>query len=467
MGAFDIQGINCVFQLKIDDLYKTVVCAKSFTFNPVTDMKETTTVGSGFWKEFRPRKLSYTITFNGMFQVLALNTQEKIKTMFDYQIGFLPLPYRLIFTDNSSNVMVVEGWIYVTSTLLDASPANLVNGTIELQGNGMPVISNVIPDLANINIISLGDHSISAVFQFKLFDSTGAIVFDSGQLPGASGGNLTHPVNVTGTVQKGTYSIFWQSQANSVGNAFQLDAPPTRSAVYNNSLTNENTYGIQDYDFTANRTVTFTLGVPAPPPGCVPPFFPGATTILPATIGTPWSSAFPISGSDPFTLSNITKPAWIIMEIVPLPGSYFVTMYGMPVGSSGTYDISFDLNNPCGTVHFAGSVVVSDASTDQPIINWDFSQLDTPSSGEMKIFINGAYSFSATSTQSGSFTVNPGDTVEVQVVGLGTVEKRLFVDNVTDSINLYTGTASLSIKTFSWATIGGKTYSIEAGSSDA
>lgn len=461
MGVFDIQGINCVFQLKIGDDYKTVVCAKSFTFNPITDMKETTTVGSGFWKEFRPRRLSYTITFNGMFQVES-GAQEKIKTMFDYQIGFLPLPYRLIYTDNSSNVMVVDGWAYVTSTLLDASPVNLVNGTVELQGNGPIVVSDVIPDLANITIESLGDNSILAEFQFKLFDSTGAIVFDSGQLPGASGGNLTHPVNVTGQVQKGTYSIFWQALAQSIGNVFQLDAPPTKTEFFNDLLINESTFGVQAFDFTANRLVSFTLGPPTPPPACVPPVISGSPTLPDGQVGTPYSTSFAITGSTNFNLSNITKPSWLILTVNNIPGSSSIQFSGTPDADGAGITVSFDINNACGMVSFSDTIDIAAAPVTTSTLIWEFdSPGDASGPWLYRIFVNGVQIVYADASGNGFWFVNPGDFIQLFISSSSFTHplKTVTVINTTDSITMADETGLPSVD-FDWTAGTGKTYTV-------
>lgn len=457
MGVFDIQGINCVFQLKIGDDYFTVVCAKSFTFNPITDMKETTTVGSGFWKEFRPRKLSYTITFNGMFQVVALGTQEKIKTMFDYQIGFLPLPYRLIYTDNSSNIMAVDGWAYVTSTLLDASPVNLVNGTIELQGNGPITVLDQIPDLANITIESLGDNSILARFQFKLFDSTGAIVFDSGQLPGASGGNLTHPVNVIGTVQKGTYSIFWQAYAQSIGNAFQLDAPPTKTELFNDLLINESTFGVQEFDFTANRLVSFTLGTPAPPPVCVAPGFTSGLNNPTATVGTYWLGTIVLSGSQPFTISNVTKPVWMSWSLA----GNVLTFEGNPEAGIDQI-ISFDVSNACGSNSYNDNIDVS-SNPDGITLIANYTEAGTsPAIGcIMRVYVNAALVYAFTITNSGTMIINPGDVVEVQVAGPTAAIKHIDVQDTIDG-EIHNNTATGVIISYLFTAIIGHDYTINA-----
>lgn len=458
MGAFDIQGKNCLFQLKIGDDYFTVVCAKSFTFNPVTDMKETTTVGSGFWKEFRPRKLSYTITFNGMVQVESLVTQEKIKTMFDYQIQFLPLNYRMIYTDNSGNVMVVEGTVYVTSNLFDASPVNLVNGTTELQGNGAITISDVIPDLANLNIVCTGDPSITALVQFKLFNANGDTIFDSGQLPEASGGNLTHPFNVTLQIQKGSYSYWWQVTCDSIGNAFQLDAPPTASTIFNDNTTNDGTFGVQEYDFTANRTVTFTLGTPTPPPACVAPSIPGSPTLHDGQVSIPWATSFPISGSAPFGITINNRPSWMAITIVDNgSGSYYVQFAGTPDATGTGVAVNIDITNACGSVNFSDTIDVAAAPVTTSTIAWEFVENGV---GILRIYNNSVLVVDVTANSSGSFIANAGDVIEAQVLGvIGLTTKFLEVRNVTDTTTLYSSSSG-STRTYSFTVIAAKTYSI-------
>lgn len=421
-SANDIQGRNCIFQMKIDDDYQDVLCAKTFSLNRTYELKETTTKQSGFDKEFRPRRKSYTISFNGVVQTVADANKPTIKTLFDNGEDFLPIPYRIIYEDNSGNVMVITGQVYLTSAVFSANPINLLDGTIEMQGNGPIEISDVVPDLANINIVSLGDNSILATFQFKLFDSTGAIVFDSGQLPSASGGNLTHPVSVTGTVQKGTYSIFWQADAQSAGNAFQLDAPPTKSEIFNNVLTNESTYGIQEYDFTANRTVTFTLGVPVPPPVCVPPAFLTGLNNPTATVGTPWTGTVTISGSQPFSISNITKPAWMSISL----SGNTVTLSGNPE-SGIDQAIIFDITNTCGTATYNDSIDVS-SNPDGITLTWNYTESGIlAGASAMRVYVNATLMALVLTPGSNAAIINAGDFVEIQIVGVSGVNKHIDV----------------------------------------
>jgi hypothetical protein len=368
--------------MKVGDTYMDVICAKTFSLNREYELKETTTVLSGFDKEFRPRKKSYTISFNGVVQVVATGNKPTLKTLFDYGEGFLPVNYRLIYEDNTGNVMVIVGQVYISSAVFNANPINLLDGTTEMQGNGPIEIFDELPEPINIHITSTGEDDIAALMQFKLFNSLGDIVFDSGKLPGASGGDLSHPVDITGQVQKGSYYFFWQVTADSIGNQFSLDAPPTKTTPFNNGTNNENTFGVQAYDFTANRSVVFTFGINNPPPTCVSPSI-ANSNIPDGQEAVYWSGTVEISGSQPFTLSNVTKPAWMN---IGLSGST-VTLYGALPTSGNNQAISFDITNACGTVSFSDTLNIA-SNPNVVNINWDFSDAATNQNSTFIVFKN-------------------------------------------------------------------------------
>lgn len=464
-SAYDIQGRNCVFQLLIGDEYMDVVCAKTFSINPVTDMKETTTTQSGFWKEFRPRKLSYTISFNGAVQTVAENDKPTIKSMMLNQFQFLPMSYRLLYYDNSNNIMVITGEVYVTSSLIDANPINLLNGTTEMQGNGPIEILDSLPETINIHISSTGDGSIGALFQFKLINTGGEIIFDSGQLPEASGGNLSHPVDATGQVDAGNYYFLWQATTDSDLNNFSLDAPPTKSTDFIDGTQSENSFPTQIYDFTANRNVVFALGIPLPPPACVSPVIPGSPALPDGTQGVPYSYLFAITGTEPFTTSNITKPLWLSIGIINIPdGSgdhWFASFSGTPgAGDVGAgIVVSFDIENGCGTVSFSDTITV--IANDNIInVGYTFSNGGI-GFGTFRIYVNGGFPVVALSASgSGTHTVVPGDVVQISVTKVGSTKHIVVNDSVSgDLFNVTNGNTS---NTFSWTALAGHDYTITA-----
>ena len=423
-SIYDIQGRNCIFQMKIGNDYLDVLCAKTFSFNRVYELKETTTVGSGFDKEFRPRKKTYTISYNGVVQVLADANKPTIKTLFDYGEGFLPVDYRIIYEDNSGNVMVIIGSVYLSSAIINANPINLLDGTVEMTGNGGIQVLDELPQPVNINITSTGDPAIAALIQFKLMNDNGDIIFDSGMLPGASGGDFTHPVNVTGQVQSGSYYFFWQVTTDGIGNQFDLDAPPTKSTNFNNGTTNENSFGVQIYDFTADRNIEFSFAINNPPPTCVAPAV-ASSNIPNGTASVPWTGTVILSGSQPFTLSNITKPSWMSISI----SGDTVTLQGASPNAGLLQDISFDATNACGSVSFSDTFDIN-ANANAIEVNWDFSETATNTGSTFIIFKNGIQILTQTSTGTGTITGVTGDMFEARIIGPSlVVEKEIHVFN--------------------------------------
>lgn len=454
MGAFDIQGRNCLFQLKIGDDYKTLVCAKSVTFNPATDMKETTTVGSGFWKEYRPRKLSYTISFNGMHQVASLTTQEKTKTLFDYQVGFLPMPYRIIYQDESGNVMNVNGSVYVTSSLFDASPANLVNATIELQGTGPVEVLDFIPQYINVTISVTG--TADAKCRFILYKSDGTIMYDTSTLLALlpTGGWLVQGQSVVMVVQKGQYA--WGVSTKdvlSLTNTFTLDITPAVNIPFSNVDLNQNSLP-NVFDFLSDKNAVFDIGATAPPPSCVAPAIVGSPSLPDGTALSSYSYSFTVTGSTPFSITNVTKPAW--MNISASGNTIFINGL-IGTGDTGSnIPVSFDINNTCGTVTFSDTFDVNLPGTPLADIDWSFVRGGIPM-GTLRIFVNASLVIDQNVTNSGTFSVNGGDVVEVQVIGLS--NKTLIVQDSTTTLYNHSGTG---VETFTFTAVSGENYTITA-----
>lgn len=464
MGVYDIQGKNCIFQLKIGDEYLPVVCAKSFTFNPVTDMKETTTVGSGFWKEFRPRKLSYTISFSGLLQIESLITQEKVKTLFDYQVQFLPFVYRLLYYDNSNNVMNINGTVYVSSNLFDVSAVNLVNTTTELQGTGAIEIIDYVPDSINVTVQVTGN--ADAKCRFVLFDANGNIKYDTSTLEALlpTSGWLVQGESVTFAVQKGQYA--WGIATDDIFadlNTFDLNITPAVSINIPYGDYSQNSLSTV-YDFLTNKTALFTIGLPVPPPTCVPVLFNGTPVLPDGQQSVPYSYLIPITGTAPFTLSNITKPSWMsisVIDLIDLNGfdHFFVSITGTPDVTGTGIVVAFNLTNACGTLPFSDTIDI----TNNPniiTINYAFTNA-TAGFSVFRIYKNGVNTIvPLTASGNGSITAIPGDIMQVSLTHFG--DSKHIVVNDSVSGDLYNVTNGNTSNSFTWTAIIAHDYTITA-----
>lgn len=453
-SEFDIQGRNCLFQMKIDNDYIDVLCAKTFSFNRVYELKETTTVQSGFDKEYRPRKKSYTMSFNGVVQVKSGNNEPTIKTLFDYGEGFLPVSYRLIYEDNSNNVMVINGQAYLNSQIFNANPINLLDGTTELTGNGPIEILDYIPQFINVTVSVIG--TANAKTRFILYKADGTIVYDTSTLLALlpTGGWLVQGQSVVMTVQAGQYA--WgvsTKDVQSLTNAFTLDITPAVNVGFGNAPFNQNSLPTV-YDFLTDKNAVFDIGATAPPPTCVSPAIVGSPSLPDGTTLSSYSYSFNITGSTPFTITNVTKPTWMNISV---SGNTVMISGLIGTGDSGSnIPVSFDINNACGAVTFSDTFDVNLPGTPVVDVDWSFTRGGIPF-GTLRIFVNAVLQVDTNVTNSGTFSVNPGDVVESQVIGLS--NKTLTVQNSTTTLYNHSGTGP---EVYSFTAATGENYTITA-----
>jgi hypothetical protein len=450
-----IQSNKCVFQLDRDGTYVTVMCLRSFQVNTITSEKEITTPSDGRFKDFDYKQLSARASLDGvLFRDLTTNT------LFDFaeaQLNFIEVPVRAIYEDENGDTKVFRGTAIVMDSTLDASAGQVGAGTVELLFKGAYYIENFVPEYINLRLIITGNPTAQAFLKLWLINSDGEAVFQTDILDQASGGQLSNPIDITVPALKGSWSYWFQVITNSVGNTFALNAPPTANVSFQNGTTQQSSVGVQEYDFTADRTVTVTLGVANPNPGCVSPSVPGSPTLPDATVGVPYTASFALAGSDPFNITNVVKPAWLNINLYQ-PGGAGTTVYVMLQGTPDTagagVTVSFDINNACGSVAFSDTIDVA-APPVVTLMKWEFRE--DGGIGTLRVFRNSIMIVEITDESEGQFAIDGGDVIEVQVLAGSLYDKHLFVLNETDDILLH-DTTSLLNRIYSFTAAAGKTY---------
>lgn len=448
-----VQSNKCLFQVLVGNDYKTVMCLRSFSVNPVTTEKETTTPIDGKFKDFDYSQLSLSASLDGV--AFRETTGDTLYDFAEQQLNFIEIDFRALFIDEAGNYKVFKGQAIVMSTNFEASAGNIASGTVELLCKGEYTIENTIPQFVNLRILLYNDPTAQAFFKLWLIDATGQPVFQTDVLPQASGGQLANPLDLTVPIPKGSWYYWFQVVTNDVGNVFSLNATPTKTTNFNNGVFNEGSFPTQLYDFNSNRQVSIALGVNTPPPSCVAPTLPGAT--LPnATQGTPYSASIAISGSQPFTLSNVVKPSWMTIAIV---GGNSILFSGTPTSSGSGITVSFDVTNACGTVPFSNNINI--APTTLLPINWNFTN-NTSTGTALTIYVNAVLVVNASTTSSGTINVNAGDTVQAFVIGNSFTVRHLDVQDTVASTTLHNETRGGTPLTFSWTALGLHAYEINA-----
>lgn len=354
----DMQGRNCIFQLRVGDEYFNVLCAKTWGLSVTTKMKETTTPGSGFWQEYRPQKLSYTLSLNAVVMIAGENGEPTVKDLFQNQMNFLPCNYRMVCEDNSGALLVIIGQAYVTNTSIDSNPINLLNGTVQFQGNGDIELADNIPEYILLTTMVLGIGA-SGKFRLLLGDADENVIFDSSLSPEAqlNDGWLLPGSILESSIIKGSYyyAIQWKD-VTSDDNSFNLSGPPpapgTRTFNHGDGVINDHP---NFYDFTADRSATFELGEPYVPPACINVAIEGSPMLPDGEVGQIYSYSFPITGTAPFVLTVNNRPSWMSISIVG--SNVFFTGMAMTAGTDIPVSITIT-NCSEGAVSFSQNIEI-------------------------------------------------------------------------------------------------------------
>ncbi len=453
-----IQSNSCLFQVDTDGTYRTVMCLRNFRVSPETETKEITAPSDGHFKDYDYKQISYSVSLDGV--MYAEDPANPV--LFDfatYQLGFLQIKFRAIYIDTAGKPKVFRGEALVERANIEASPGAILSGTVDLLGKGRYYMEDSLPEYINLRIRMRGNNSTQAFLKIQLINSDGEAVFQTDTLAQASGGNLANPLDITVPALKGNWYYWFQIVSDSVGNQFDLDAPPTKTTNFQNGNFSETSFPSQLYDFTADRTIDIQFGVSNPPPTCVPPGIPGSPNLPNGTEGVPWSYSFPLSGNSPFNIANVTKPAWMNITTVNISGTDYVQLSGTPSGTGLGQVVEFDIQNACGSVQFSDLIgVVSNPFS--ATINWSFTEPGGAAYG-FRIYRNGILIVGTDTANSGSITVTNADSIEAMIVGNVFTLKHLKVDSSTSG-NLYDSTSAAPTKTFTWNAVTGSTYTVLA-----
>lgn len=453
-----IQANDCLFQIDTGSGYTDVLCFKSVTLTITTDEKEITTVGDGQYKTFDYKVLSWTVSCNGGMKIPdAVNP-----TLFDlieYQLGFIEVPFRCVYIDGAGDLRYFKGRAIVRSSNIVTNASQVADGTVDMLGTGDLQRGNLLEVLVDVTFTMTGDPSAIALAKFKLIDANGEVAFQTDTLAQAVAGNLVNPFSFTAQVPSGIYSIYWQVQSNNVGNTFNTDAPPTITQGFNNGTVTYSSFGVQTYDFTAPRTVTFTLGTGTPPPTCSPAAI-GSQALPDGEQFTPWSALIPISGTASFNITNVTKPSWMFINIVLISGASYVQLTGTPDATGTGIIVSFDVNNACGSDTFSETMNVNTNPTAASVV-WAYGEASGSSTG-FRFWVNGILFINTDVPDGGTFNVPAGSTLEVFVVGAVLATKALDVDDVTGggNVELFNATNGNAIISYSWTASASSAYDI-------
>jgi len=111
--------------------------------------------------------------------------------------------------------------------------------------------------------------------------------------------------------------------------------------------------------FTVNNacgTASVSKTVTIEEPTCVPAGIDGSPVLSDGEMGTLYHFVINLSGSAPFDISAVTKPAWMGINLV---GSQ-VILFGTPAAPGDDLPVLFTITNACGIVDFDGTITITE-----------------------------------------------------------------------------------------------------------
>ena len=218
------------------------------------------------------------------------------------------------------------------STKAFATPYNVVNDNCAECADYVPCVAPTVPDF------TLDDAAVGVAYN-KTINLTGSAPFTLSSLVKPDWMNIT----VSGSI------ITFSGTPGSGDEGTGISV----------SFTASNACGSDDGSATINVTceAVAIIGIPVLPD---------------AESHNPYTSSFVITGTGPFTLTSIVKPTWMTIAV---SGSN-INFSGTPTtDDEGTgINVSFTINNPCGTADFADTIDVTPGGarfTDMTFVSGD------------------------------------------------------------------------------------------------
>lgn len=133
--AEPVLGKDAVILFEKGGDYFPYACAISIGIEFIMETKSVKTIGDGVHKRKRGQSLDHRITLDGLIKF----DDDTVPHSFDllaYHQNMTDIPYRIVFTNDQSQLKVIEGIALPTNVSLGGGSEGFANGSITLEGNG-------------------------------------------------------------------------------------------------------------------------------------------------------------------------------------------------------------------------------------------------------------------------------------------------------------------------------------------
>lgn len=419
-----VRGENVVLSFYHTGIWKPLACAKTCVLNTNSEVGETSTLTSGNWRSYRATKLSWTASCSGLCSYDLNLAVSELRTV-QYSLDAILIRFK--GTDQNGLTEEFSGYAIVTGITTTATAYGDYDYSVELIGNGDPF---GVPD--NIN-------PCDCVVIWKYYEATGG-EFNIGPIAEIIGKEIDGRIYRDG-IEYRPSGIFHDATGT----------PGDKEYAFNPST------GVISFDpsgssLEPDETVDIPYIVCGEVEECVAVQVTGDVTLPDGTVGVAYSEVVTLTGTAPFILSNIVKPAWMTIAV---SGSN-VNITGTPNAEATGITVSFDVTNCTDEEDSFSDVINVVAETFN--IDWTYAN-DVGIQGRMRIIVNNVTVVNTqAATASGSLNAAIGVTVEV------TVQTTLEGTAETDITGPYTNSTSIDRFTSDEFTVVSGSYDIDGRS---
>lgn len=149
-----VQGKNAVIYAKaaLGDEYRPFGCVQEVRLPIDTEMLETTTVDSGYWRTYQPRINGWKISFGGVLLLRDLATSRYFALdLITEQVRLSGLFFKIIFTDDDGYSRNWTGFGFIPLAEIFKTSGSLSKWSGEVLGSGPFVLDDPAADPVQID----------------------------------------------------------------------------------------------------------------------------------------------------------------------------------------------------------------------------------------------------------------------------------------------------------------------------
>lgn len=214
-----VKGKNVVLYVQYNGIFQVIACAKGCTLTTAADIGETSSKNTGKWKTFRGRKLSWTVSFDGVCSEDQNLTLPQLRQL---QFNLSAVLINFVATDDNGIVEGFSGYCLIT----DVTGTSNVSGFYEYNGAAQGIGELTISD-------SVIDPNQCCDTIWYYYDGIGG-EYSTGSIPILIGNRIDGRIYRDGTEYRPSGPL-QDGTATPVGKQFKFD-PLTGEIFFDTSL---------------------------------------------------------------------------------------------------------------------------------------------------------------------------------------------------------------------------------------